>query len=85
MRVRRMVIFVDPTGLQYLATADEWYGDGTFSVSPQVFYQLYTVHGEVLGQVLPNAYYLLPDKQATGRTGSHQHCCRETNIWGGAL
>ena len=39
-----------------------WYGDGTFSVAPQHFYQLYTLHGVVLNQVLPLAYCLLTKK-----------------------
>ena len=39
-----------------------WYGDGTFSVAPQHFYQLYTIHGVVLRQTLPLVYYLLTKK-----------------------
>ena len=33
-----------------------WYGDGTFSIAPVHFYQLYTIHGIVLGQLLPLVY-----------------------------
>ena len=39
-----------------------WYGDGTFHVAPQHFYQLYTLHGVVMGQLLPLVYCLLARK-----------------------
>ena len=39
-----------------------WYGDGTFSIAPVHFYQLYTIHGIVLGQLLPLVYCLMTKK-----------------------
>ena len=45
-----------------LGRSTVWYGDGTFSVAPQHFYQLYTIHGVVLRQTLPLVYCLLTKK-----------------------
>lgn len=36
--------------------------DGTFSVHPDIFSQLYVFHAPYLGQVLPHLFCLLPDK-----------------------
>ena len=39
------------------------FGDGTFSVVPSLFYQLYTVHAKVGTSYPPAIYFLLPNKQ----------------------
>ena len=39
-----------------------WYGDGTDSIVPVHFYQLYTIHKIVLGQLLPLVYCLMTKK-----------------------
>lgn len=36
--------------------------DGTFRLVPQLFSQLYTIHGFWMDKVMPLAYCLLPDK-----------------------
>ncbi|XP_018494115.1 uncharacterized protein LOC108863913 [Galendromus occidentalis] len=36
--------------------------DGTFRVVPHLFLQLYTLHGLYKGEMIPFAYFLLPDK-----------------------
>ena len=36
--------------------------DGTFSVAPDVFYQVYTIHGVIENAVIPLVYALLPNK-----------------------
>ena len=41
-----------------------WYGDGTFSVTPPFFKQLYTIHGEYLGTIFPMVFCLLPKKSS---------------------
>ena len=39
--------------------------DGTFSVSPDVFYQVYTIHGVIEDTLIPLDYALLPNKTQT--------------------
>ncbi|XP_053390501.1 uncharacterized protein LOC128553388 [Mercenaria mercenaria] len=48
--------------LRHLCRSPVWFGDGTFSVAPQHFYQLYTLHGIVKGQLLPLAFCILTRK-----------------------
>ena len=40
-----------------------WFGDGTFKVVPEIFYQLYTIHCLTVNGVIPCVYALLPNKQ----------------------
>ena len=40
----RMFIFASELGLQCLAESEHWYADSTFKVSPDLFFQLYTIH-----------------------------------------
>ena len=58
----RMLIFCAPRFLEHLARSTVWYGDGTFSVTPPFFAQLYTIHADVNGLIVPTAYALLPNK-----------------------
>jgi hypothetical protein len=58
-----MMIFCSPRSLDLLSRSTSWYGDGTFKVSPPLFYQLYTIHVDHYGAILPAAYCLLPDKK----------------------
>jgi len=39
------------------------YSDGTFSIVPKLFQQLYTLHVEVQDMVVPVVYFLLPNKR----------------------
>ena len=39
------------------------YMDGTFRIVPTIFAQLYTLHAFYKGQMLPMAYFLLPNKE----------------------
>ena len=41
----RILIFGTDESLGFLSNADDWYMDGTFTVAPPQFSQLYTVHG----------------------------------------
>ncbi|XP_025191560.1 uncharacterized protein LOC112591837 [Melanaphis sacchari] len=41
---------------------DHWYADGTFSTSPNLFYQIYTVHGIQYNNIFPSIFALLPNK-----------------------
>ncbi|XP_055344994.1 uncharacterized protein LOC129592877 [Paramacrobiotus metropolitanus] len=60
--IHRIIVFGDPKCFVYLDRTNIWLGDGTFSVSPPVFTQLYTVHGDVCGATAPLIYALLPNK-----------------------
>ena len=57
-----ILVFATATNLYHLSKADGWYGDGTFKVCPKLFYQLYAIHAEVHGQILPLVFILLPSK-----------------------
>ena len=39
-----------------------WYGDGTFKVVPELFFQLYTIHTNIGNYYPPCIYFLLPNK-----------------------
>ena len=58
----KMIILVTAANLNYLGRSDIWSGDGTFTVGPFLFYQLYTLHAEVHGQIVHLLYSLLPSK-----------------------
>ena len=42
--------------------SEQWYADGTFKVSPELFFLLYTIHGEQRGSIFPYVFGLLPNK-----------------------
>ena len=52
-------MFATEDNLKILAEADELYMDGTFRITPRLFYQVFTVKH---GQQFPLAYSLLPGK-----------------------
>ena len=58
----RMFIFASELGLKFLAESEHWYADGTFKVSPELFFQLYTIHGQQRGSIFPCVFGLLPNK-----------------------
>lgn len=58
----RMLIFSTATNLNILTRSHKWYADGTFSVTPNLFYQLYTIHAEHGGTIIPLVYAVLPNK-----------------------
>ena len=57
-----IIVFATAGNLHHLGRAATWYGDGKFSVCPSLFYQLYTIHAEVHGQIVPLVFNLLPSK-----------------------
>ncbi|KAG0428716.1 hypothetical protein HPB47_024307 [Ixodes persulcatus] len=59
----RIMIFDCNTDLCRLNTCETWLCDGTFKVAPEMFYQLWVVHGLYKGRVLPLVYCLLPNKR----------------------
>lgn len=55
----RVIVFTTDRNLQALATSDTWFMDGTFSVSPHFFAQLYVIHGKISSSFCPLVYALL--------------------------
>lgn len=58
----RLLIFSTQKNMEELVKSEIWASDGTFSVVPQAFAQLYTIHGNSSGQFLPLVYILTPDR-----------------------
>ncbi|XP_015121213.1 uncharacterized protein LOC107043998 [Diachasma alloeum] len=58
----RLLMFSNDKNLQELEKSEIWAGDGKFSVVPQAFAQLYTIHGNSSGQFLPLVYVLTSDR-----------------------
>ena len=57
----QIFIFSSEIWLQLLRESEHWYTDGTFKFCPEIFYQLYTIHGQRNGQFFP-VFCLLPNK-----------------------
>ena len=49
----RILIFATDRSLADLAFSASWYADGTFKAVPRVFEQLYTIHCEHHGLLVP--------------------------------
>ena len=49
----RILVFGTERNLDFLQLSDGWYADGTFKVAPPLFRQLYTIHGERFGKIIP--------------------------------
>jgi hypothetical protein len=59
----RIVAYSSNFGLNLLRRAETWSSDGTFSVCPEPFFQLYTVHAHIGKNVFPAAFLFLPGKK----------------------
>ena len=55
----RILIFGDATMKNLLSLSKTWLVDGSFKLSPEIFYQIYTIHVELNGLALPCVYVLL--------------------------
>lgn len=42
---RRIIIFATQENVEFLQQCPEWFMDGTFSICPPLFQQIYTIHG----------------------------------------
>lgn len=58
----RIIIFATDQALQLMRNSEDWFCDGTFSVCPQIFFQLYTVHSRIGQKIFPCIFALLPNK-----------------------
>ena len=59
----RQLIFCTQRNMDILMNSTDWFCDGTFKVVPGLFYQLFTIHGLVNGNMVACVYALLPNKQ----------------------
>ena len=58
----RILIFASQDALQFLADSEHWYAVGTFRVCLEIFFQLYTIHGQSDGRIFPCVFSLLPNE-----------------------
>ncbi|KAL7070009.1 hypothetical protein ACQ4LE_010923 [Meloidogyne hapla] len=59
----RIIVLASRTDVARLASCDVWLCDGTFKSCPQLYYQLWVIHGRFRqAAVLPFIYALLPSK-----------------------
>ncbi|CAF1126577.1 unnamed protein product [Brachionus calyciflorus] len=56
----RIIFFTTEQNLKILGTYPDWYSDGTFDIAPNIFKQVYTLHVDIRGTILPMLYALLP-------------------------
>ena len=76
----RILIFGDATMENLLNLSNTWLVDGTFKLSPEIFYQIYIIHVELNGFAPSCVYVLLPNK--TEKTGKKAYFSSSTpNIW----
>ena len=54
----RIFIFASRDALQFLADSEHWYADETFRVCLEIFFQLYTIHGQHDGRIFPCVFSL---------------------------
>lgn len=60
----RILIFASDEQVDILQDTDEFLFDGTFKVVPEIFYQLFIIHGVFRDHVIPLIYALLRRKNA---------------------
>lgn len=62
----KILIFTTTENLYLMKSCDYWFCDGTFSVTPTLFSQVYIIHASRFSASIPTVFALLPDKsQAT--------------------
>jgi len=59
----RILIFGRQSWLHHLVTSDMWFVNGTFSIAPSLFSQIYVMLAKEHGGVHPILYALLSNKQ----------------------
>ena len=57
-----LIIFCSDTGLEVLAAASRWHSDGTFTITPTGFKQVYLIHAYYKEAMIPCVYALLTRK-----------------------
>jgi len=79
---KEMILFATDENIRMLARCQLWLMDGTFKCVPTLFAQLYTIHGEIGGYVVPLVFALLPNKQGTTYRGMFQRLFDYANFLG---
>jgi len=60
----RILVYCTAEFLTYLSQSPKIFMDGTFKSSPNLFYQIYTIHGYFRDtQLVPFVYAFLPNKE----------------------
>ena len=75
----RLLIYGTDASLTFLAESQDWFIDGTFSVTPPQFAQLYTVHGLKNCHYIIGCYALLANKRAQTYIEFLEHVRELTN------
>ena len=78
----RMLVFATQTNLEHLCNARTIYADGTFYTCPGLFYQLYTWHCFIDGQMYPLMFAFLPGKSEETYLRLFNALDRECNRFG---
>ncbi|XP_018494064.1 uncharacterized protein LOC100897149 [Galendromus occidentalis] len=71
----RILIFGRQSVAEWIGLVEKIYVDGTFSLSPKLFQQVFVVHAERSGFVFPVCYALLPNKSQASYTRMIQLLC----------
>ena len=60
--INRILAYCSEEGLDLLLNKPHWFCDGTFKASPDIFYQIFSLHVYISGAVVPVLYAMLPNK-----------------------
>ena len=52
-----ILVFARNQAIQLLANFDNWFSDDIFKFSPEIFFQLYTIHAKIHQRVLSTMYF----------------------------
>lgn len=74
----RIVVFGTQAGLEDLANNKDWACDGTFKCSPDIYYQLFTLHIIIRHISVPRIFVLLPNKSQVTYSRLHPSLEPET-------
>ena len=66
-------MFSCKSNLEFIASNDVLYVDGTFKSTPKYFYQLFTIHGLRNEHYIPLVFFLLPSKHTSSYEEAFKH------------
>ena len=58
----RILVFCTEEGFDVLLNRPHWFADSTFKSSPEIYYELFSLHVYISGTVVPVLHALLPNK-----------------------
>jgi len=58
----RILIFCTEEGFDFMVNLPHWFADCTFECSPDIYYQVFSLHVYCCGTVVSICYALLPNK-----------------------